>query len=162
MPKWESFDVRASIKIIRHISAGIYRNPANAMKELIINAFDVGARRVEVTLNGPTRIYKIEISDNGQGLTEDDMLYSFQHIGSSLKKIDPDKFPQLYDRPLVGQFGIGLFAAAHASKRIKIETTPKGQNYTLEIELDLQPFFDFEKQIETLEEFKYGSVRWAR
>jgi hypothetical protein len=162
MVKWETFDVRASIKIIRHISAGIYRNPANAMKELIINAFDVGARKVDVTLDGPTRVSRIEISDNGQGMTEDDMLFSFQHVGTSIKKLDPKKFPRQYDRPLVGQFGIGLFAAAHASKRIKIETVPKGQDYALEIELDLQPFFDFEKQMETLEEFTYGSVRYTR
>lgn len=162
MTKWESFTIRASIKIIRHISAGIYRNPANAMKELIINAFDVGAKRVGVALDGPTQISKIEISDDGQGMTENDMLFSFQHVGTSLKTLDPNKFPQLYERPLVGQFGIGLFAAAHASKRIKIETTPKGQDYTLEIELDLQPFFDFEKQMETLEEFTYGNVRYTK
>src|SRR2546425_3044504 len=133
MAKWtDVFDINASIRIIRHISGGIYRNPANAMKELIVNAFDAGATKVNVELNGPTSISKIVISDNGQGISQDDMVFSFKHVGSSLKRLRPEKFPS--SRPLVGQFGIGMLAAAHASKSIQIETTPKEGDYTLEIE----------------------------
>ena len=161
MSDWtDVFDINASIRIIRHISGGIYRNPANAMKELVVNAFDSGATKVDVRMGGPTSISKIVISDNGQGLPEDDMVFSFKHVGSSLKRLRPEKFPS--SRPIVGQFGIGLLAAAHASRLIHIQTTPKAANYTLDIEIDLTPFFKFEKSVETLEEFTYGSLKYKK
>jgi len=161
MADWtDIFDINASIRIIRHISGGIYRNPANAMKELVINAFDAGATRVDVEMGGPTSISKIVISDNGQGLPEEDMVFSFKHVGSSLKRLRPEKFSS--SRPIVGQFGIGMLAAAHASRLIHVQTTPKSTDYTLDIEIDLTPFFKFEKSIETLEEFTYGSLKYKR
>ena len=154
-----SFDINASIRIIRHISGGIYRNPATAMRELIINGFDAGAHNVWVKLEGKNKISQVTISDDGDGLTKDDMVFSFTHVGSSLKKLDFDKYASS-KRPIVGQFGVGLLAAAHASTKIEIETTPKDSSYTLKIQIDLSPFFEYEKQIETLEEFTYGSVTY--
>jgi len=162
MPEWTNvFDIHASIKIIRHISAGIYRNPANAMKEQIVNSFDAAALRVDVTLGGPTSIKKIEVADEGNGMTQEDVDFSFQHIGSSIKRVEPEKF-ESETRPIVGQFGIGMLAAAHASRVINIETTPKDLDYTLKILIDLSPYFKFERQMETLEEFIYGSVKYEK
>ncbi len=51
MPK-----INVSAKVIYDISSGMYRSPANALKELISNAFDADATNVVIRTNRP--LYK--------------------------------------------------------------------------------------------------------
>ena len=41
-------EINAAARIIGDISTGIYRSPANALKELVSNSFDAGATEVIV------------------------------------------------------------------------------------------------------------------
>ena len=49
---WESITV--SNKVVGHISAGIYRSPGGALRELVGNAFDANDARVIITTNWPS------------------------------------------------------------------------------------------------------------
>jgi DNA mismatch repair ATPase MutL len=63
---WQTIVV--SSKILGHISAGVYRSPAGAIKELVSNAFDANATRVAITTNWPS-FDIITCRDNGSGMT---------------------------------------------------------------------------------------------
>ena len=47
------YPIEVSAKFIADISAGIYRTPANAFKELVSNSFDADATKVIITTDHP-------------------------------------------------------------------------------------------------------------
>ena len=40
--------MQVSVQIIKHISSGLYRSPASAIKEIISNSFDADAHNVNI------------------------------------------------------------------------------------------------------------------
>ncbi|WP_029604783.1 DNA mismatch repair endonuclease MutL [Kozakia baliensis] len=76
---------RLSHHVIDLIAAGeVVERPAAALKELVENAIDSGANRLNVALlGGGTQ--RIEVSDNGCGMTPDDLLLAVErHCTSKL------------------------------------------------------------------------------
>jgi hypothetical protein len=155
------FDIRVAVRVIRHISSGIYRTPAGALKELVSNAFDSQASRVWINTDHP-RHRTITVEDDGNGMTEEVAEITFRHVGASLKTADPGSFPVTRHRRIVGMFGIGLLASAHISKKIQIMTHPRSEDYSLRIDLDLAPYFQLVNQTQPLEEFTFGTVSIQR
>lgn len=159
MNEWENiFDIQVALKIIKHISAGMYRTPGGILKELINNSYDAGATKVYVNSGYPS-FSEISIKDNGLGMTKEELEFSFMHIGASIKVLE-ESYPISFGRKTIGMFGIGMLAAVHASPHITMKTFPKGKNYGVEAEFDLSPYFKFVNQIKTLEEFKFGTIKY--
>lgn len=67
-----------SPKIIAKIAAGeIIERPAYAVKELLDNAIDAGANNIEIEIE-QSGLKKIKVTDNGEGMTKEDLLQSFK------------------------------------------------------------------------------------
>src|SRR5213082_3533429 len=75
--------------VANRIAAGeVVARPASAVKELLENALDAGAKavRIEVEQGGKRMI---RVTDNGHGMTHDDALLAFErHATSKLKTAD--------------------------------------------------------------------------
>lgn len=71
------------------IAAGeVVERPANILKELIENSLDAEAKRITVTLKN-AGITLLEVSDDGQGMSEEDALLCCQrHTTSKIKKLE--------------------------------------------------------------------------
>lgn len=157
---WERvFDIQVALRIIKHISSGIYRRPAGAIKELVSNSFDSQATEVEIETGFP-KYQSISVRDNGLGMSRDSVEKSFHNVGVSQKVGSPEDYAGENPRPLVGKFGIGILSCAHASRDIRISTFTDKDKPGLEIELDLNPYFEFVNQVRPLDEFEFGTIKY--
>jgi len=93
----------------------LYEQSIELIRELVNNAYDADATRVDVTVSGR----EIVVADNGEGM---DMagLEQYFNVGSDAKLLHP-KSPR-FRRDRIGQFGIGKFASLAAASRFEITT----------------------------------------
>jgi HSP90 family molecular chaperone len=61
MPK-----IKVHEKALAHLSRGLYRSPASALRELVSNAWDANATTVTINTNYPN-FYQLSVEDDGIG-----------------------------------------------------------------------------------------------
>ena len=101
MPK----KIKVHEKALAHLSRGLYRSPASALRELVSNAWDANATWVRIDSDAP-RFAQLTVQDNGEGFTKP----AFEKmmaggIGNSEKR--PSKKELTFGRPVIGRLGIG-------------------------------------------------------
>jgi DNA gyrase/topoisomerase IV subunit B len=97
------------------IGERLYTESVELLRELVNNAYDADAERVDVEIT-PERI---SVSDDGAGMDLDGLKQYF-NIGSE-EKVVHARSPK-YGRVRIGQFGIGKFASLAAASRFEVIT----------------------------------------
>src|SRR4030043_1617991 len=100
------------------IGERLYEQSIELIRELVNNAYDADATRVDVTISKK----EITVADNGQGMDIEGLKQYF-NVGSDEKLLNP--VSPRFARNRIGQFGIGKFASLAAASRFEI-TTQKG------------------------------------
>lgn len=111
--------------IANQIAAGeVIQRPASVVKELIENAVDAGATKVELHIKDAGRTL-IQVIDNGKGMTEMDARMCFErHATSKLKHAD-DLF-NLSTKGFRGEALASIAAIAHVTLETKHEAREIG------------------------------------
>ena len=65
--------IKVHEKALAHLSRGLYRSPASALRELVSNAWDANATEVRIDTGVPT-FSQVSVRDNGDGFTEEDFV----------------------------------------------------------------------------------------
>lgn len=113
--KQQSIPVTVNKEHLLTLGERMYVNSIELLRELVNNAYDADATEVYVTI-GPD---KIGVEDNGSGMNEKGLTQYF-NIGSPLKR--QQKYSSKFNRKIVGEFGIGKFAALAVADCFSIET----------------------------------------
>lgn len=117
--------IKVHRKALAHLSRGLYRSPASALRELVSNAWDANATRVTVSTNYP-HFLQISIQDNGDGFTKEDFARLMDGgIGNSEKRADDGEEPLRYGRPVIGRLGIGMLGIAQICGSFDVASRPK-------------------------------------
>lgn len=126
-------------RIIDKIAKNVLNNPDIAIIELIANAWDSGATRVDIcwpTKEDPS----FSIHDNGSGMTDSEFKERWSTVGynrlehqSINIQIKDPKTGNSYKRRTFGKNGIGKFAAFCFAEKIRVSTSKeeKQNNYLL-------------------------------
>lgn len=92
-----------------------YRSTEAALKELVDNAWDADARRIEVILPAPLTTDPIVIRDDGNGMSSEQITTEYLEIARNRRSAKGIETPQL-GRRVKGRKGIGKFAGLVAAR----------------------------------------------
>lgn len=117
--------------IANQIAAGeVIQRPASAVKELLENAVDAGADRIQLIVSDAGKSL-IQVIDNGKGMSETDARLSFErHATSKIKVID-----DLFKITTMGFRGEALASIAAVSQ-VEIKTKRKEDELGTYIEIE--------------------------
>lgn len=134
-------EVKQLLQLMIH---SLYSNKEIFLRELVSNASDAadklrflalsdsslydndGDLRVRISLDEPAKT--ITISDNGIGMTRDEVI---SHLGTIAKSGTKEFFSQLSgeaskDSQLIGQFGVGFYSAFIVADKVTVRTRKAG------------------------------------
>lgn len=134
----EQFPINVAASVIADISAGIYRTPAGALKELISNAFDADATTVRLSTNGP-HFNTFTCTDDGTGITPEKFKTIMGLIGGSGKR-DEGEISPIFKRPLIGRIGIGVLSIGQICRSFEFFSSAKGSSKKFRAHIDLEPY----------------------
>ena len=117
--------------VINAIAAGeVVERPASVVKELLENAIDAGATRVEVAVERGGKDL-VRVADDGRGMDQDDLMLAFRpHATSKLREA-----ADLHRITTLGFRGEALAAIAEVS-RVRCQSRPRGAEGGAEIAID--------------------------
>ncbi|MGE4399652.1 MAG: TIGR02391 family protein [Campylobacterales bacterium] len=139
-----TFDPRT----IEHLGVKMYSTLPPAIAELIANAYDACATNVTVRLSDNPK--KIEVIDNGTGMTFDEINNNFLRIGRN-RRVEEQKPP--CKRFPTGKKGLGKLALFGIGKAIEIITKKNGSkvsfvmdwNAIMHTDGDYKPEFEVDR-----------------
>jgi DNA mismatch repair protein MutL len=116
--------------IANQIAAGeVIERPLNVVKELVENALDAGAGKIDIAIEG-SGVALICVRDDGQGMQPDDLLMSIQrHATSKIRRMD-----DLETLHTLGFRGEALPSIASVA-RVEIASRPRGTDEGMCIEV---------------------------
>lgn len=130
-------------------------SPAFAIAELIWNALDADATKVEISIvKGETRVEEVIIKDNGKGFSYDNAPILFKSLGGSWKK--NSSTTPIYSRFLHGKEGRGRFKAlaigAYANWEVRFKGKDKSEFFNISTNADIMTNFTLSDLSECTEE----------
>ncbi len=128
--------IQVSKEVVGHLSRGLYRNFARAVKEIISNSYDAESTEVRIKLDLENE--KIIIRDNGCGMEIQEIETKFLTIGSPKPLVE--KVDKL-GRKRVGTFGIGFLSSFPYCKILQILTKKRNSDEIIELNIDTEQFF---------------------
>ena len=138
--KFDKDNVRFSVDagVIDRLGSELVAKQETAVSELIKNAYDADATYVKLEFKDSNDLGgTLTISDNGIGMSRDELINGFMRISSTTKI--HHKFSPVFNRSRAGQKGIGRFAVQRLGKKLCIRTQSKDNlsiAYELEIDWD--------------------------
>ena len=107
------YKMTLSLNVLNHLGLNLYSNVSAVLSEVVANAWDADADRVEIVIDADSQT--ISVTDDGIGMTPTDLNDRFLYVGFERRKAGASVTAR--GRAVMGRKGIGklsLFAIADA------------------------------------------------
>lgn len=135
-----TWTMTVDLSVLESLGINLYSNAAAVLSELVANAYDADANKVDVGwLNGDETVV---ITDDGSGMTAAQINHRFLTVGYKKRTEEGSRSPR-FKRPFMGRKGIGKLSMFSISEDVRVySTTSDGQSSGLRINVP-----DLEKSI---------------
>lgn len=133
-------ELKFDLKTIEHLGIQMYKTLPPVLAELISNAYDADATRVNIEFfdneNGDKQII---VSDDGLGMSFDEINQSFLVVGKNRRESENGEYTPK-GRKVTGRKGLGKLAIFGIAEKIQIQTVKDRVKNVFE--MDLNKIFD--------------------
>lgn len=121
--------------VIDRLGNELVARQETAVSELVKNSYDADAVTVNLSFYSSNEVGgRLIISDDGVGMTREQLINGFMRISSTDKIENP--FSEKFKRKRAGQKGIGRFAVQRLGEKLKIVTQTKNSDEALKLAID--------------------------
>lgn len=113
------YTMRLSLNVLKHLGLNLYSNIPAVISELVANAYDADAKRVEITIDEEKEV--VTIRDNGHGMTLTDINDKFLNVGYARRE-NNEGYSHELKRPVMGRKGIGKLSIFSIANNVEIHT----------------------------------------
>lgn len=110
-----------SLNVLNHLGINLYSNTPAVLAEVIANSWDAGAAQVDIKFDTENRT--VTISDDGCGMTKDEINKQYLYIG--YKRRDAQDDPK--GRKPMGRKGIGKLSLFSIADKIHVQSCRTGK-----------------------------------
>ena len=130
--------INVSLRVIADLSQGLYRSPADALKELVSNSYDADSPDVRIEFSSD--MDSLTIRDTGKGMTLDEFVETMETIGGTAKRSAgaPETTPS--GRKIIGRIGIGLLSVSQIATALEVESTVEGSTSGFKARIEFDQF----------------------
>src|SRR4030042_950704 len=139
MPVGDALFLKPKMGIVPEVSAQTYETLAKQFREVVSNALDAGATKVKISINPIAEDPYVLISDDGDGMSMEDLREQYLALGGSRRYYEENK---------IGRIGIGFLAVAPLCKYMEIYSRKKGSNRAFIARLELSSLMDTHMRLE--------------
>ena len=153
MPEPKKLTLDIDLNVLNHLGLNLYSNVPAVLAELIANAWDADAARVDVSVKGQGEDKQIVIRDDGCGMDYADLRDKYLIVGYQRRsKESGDRTPK--GRPVMGRKGIGKLSVLSIAMKVQVFTKKENAD-PLAIELDVE---EIQKAIKTKQKYHPPSI----
>ena len=131
----DTYRMTVDLNVLDHLGINLYSNIAAVLTEAVANAWDADAETVGIRID-PNREW-IEITDDGIGMTVDDMNKKYLRVGYRRRQEDKahGKFT-VKQRKVMGRKGLGKLSLFSIAKLIDVQSAKDGHAHGLRMSID--------------------------
>ena len=120
----DPYEMKFDVGTIKHLGLQMYSTLPPVIGELVANAWDANATKVEITIPDTQideQTSEIIVKDDGDGMSDEDVRGKYLIIGRDRREQEQSDETQ-HGRKIMGRKGIGKFSAFGIAKEIVIES----------------------------------------
>lgn len=131
----ETYWMTVDLNVLDHLGINLYSNIAAVLTEAVANAWDADAETVEIRIDPDANW--IEITDDGVGMSIEDMNNKYLRVG--YRRREEDKEHGKYTakgRQVMGRKGLGKLSLFSIAKFIEVQSAKDGKPHGLRMTVD--------------------------
>ncbi|WP_070888067.1 ATP-binding protein [Pseudomonas argentinensis] len=126
------YKLTVDLNVLEHLGINLYSNVPAVLTEMVANAWDADAERVEIDIE--ENLQFIDILDNGIGMDLDAINKKFLWVGFQKRKEDGD-VSLLKKRPVMGRKGVGKLAPFSIANVVEVYSYINGEKNAFRMEV---------------------------
>ena len=139
---------RFSSRFSQLIGRNLISNPIVAVSELVKNSYDADADNISVEFsNLLSGVPTLKITDDGDGMTFDDIATKWMMVGTDNKVHNP-LTPK--GRRKLGEKGIGRFSVERLARKLQIISSKSDDDFAISLSIDWDQYENYEGEFSAL------------
>lgn len=129
----EKYTMSITLNVLNHLGINLYSNIPAVLSEIVANSWDADATCVDVNIDTAKRT--ITITDNGSGMTEEEVNAHYLSVGYA-KRENNNSLSPVYNRRYMGRKGIGKLSMFSVARTIDVITRKNGIVSSFRMDVD--------------------------